>query len=138
MLNPSKTEYTTGMITSVIKVELRRPPMTALAMGAWASPPSDRPNARGIRAKMVVLAVIRIGLSRLRPASMMASRIGILSRRRRRLVYQQNGVVDDDSAEHDTADVRLHIESGVGEEQDEDDTDGGQRNGKHNDKWITE
>jgi len=45
----------------------------ALAMGAWASPPSPMPTANGVMAKMVVVAVITIGRRRLLPASMMAS-----------------------------------------------------------------
>ena len=50
-----------------------RPPITARPSGAFCSPASPRPSAIGIMPRIIAIAVIRIGRSRVRPASITAS-----------------------------------------------------------------
>jgi len=50
----------TRRVSRVLAIKL---PMTERAMGDHASPPDPRPRARGVRARMVVKAVIKMGRS---------------------------------------------------------------------------
>ena len=66
--------YTTGTTTSVRTVELARPPITTVASSAPMMPPASSANtASGSSAKLVVIAVMRIGRSLIRPPSISAS-----------------------------------------------------------------
>ena len=62
--------------------EVVRPPMTTRASGTCSSLPSPMPSDIGTRPSAVAIDVIRIGRSRVRPASSTASRSGSPSRRR--------------------------------------------------------
>ncbi len=67
--------YSVGTRISVSRVEVSRPPITTMASGREMKPPSPvSPKAIGVSAKMVAIAVIRIGRSRCRPPSTTASR----------------------------------------------------------------
>ncbi len=77
----STSEYTTGTTISVRNVEVKRPPITTVASSEAMISPSERPSASGIRASIVAMAVIRIGLTRVRPPCIRASYIGIPRRR---------------------------------------------------------
>src|SRR5712691_1473468 len=79
--------------------------MTTPASGAWSSPPSPMPIAIGTRPSMVASDVMRIGLSRVRPASSTASRSGRLSRRRSVL----DGEHDDERCELRAGQVELSV-----------------------------
>ena len=72
-LRPSTSEYTTGTTMSVRKVELNSPPMTTVPSSAAMMLPWLKPAASGIRARMVAMAVIRMGRTRVRPPSTRAS-----------------------------------------------------------------
>jgi hypothetical protein len=58
----SKTQYTHGITMRVRIVEETRPPITAIAIGDLSEALSPRPIVRGIRQKIVVRLVIRMGL----------------------------------------------------------------------------
>ena len=60
----------------------------------------------------------------------MAERVGV--------VDEQDGVADDDAGQHDDADVGLHAERRVGEEQRADDADGRQRDREHDDERVAQ
>jgi hypothetical protein len=53
-----------GTKMSVAKVANNKPPITALANGAFCSPPSPIPNAIGTIPKIMALAVIKTGRNR--------------------------------------------------------------------------
>jgi len=54
------------------------------------------------------------------------------------LVNQQNRVVDHDAAQHDAADVRLHVERGAGQKQRDQHSDDGQRHGEHHHQGVAQ
>ena len=98
-------------------VELSRPPITTTASGWEMKPPLPvRPSAIGSSAKMVAIAVIRIGRSRRRPPSITASRDAhalrpVLVDQ----VHQHDRVGDHDADQHQHADQRRHAERGAGD-----------------------
>src|SRR5690606_5191394 len=69
----STRRYAQGTRTRVTRVDVKRPPITARARGAWISLPSPTPTASGTSPRAVVSVVIAIGRSRRRPASTIAS-----------------------------------------------------------------
>src|SRR6266849_5166649 len=71
--NRSRSEYSAGTRKRVNTVETVSPPMTARASGRFVSLPSPMPSAIGTRPTMVAMVVMRIGRSRVRPASTVAS-----------------------------------------------------------------
>ena len=113
-----------GSTSSVIAVELSKPPMIALAMGAWVSPPSPNPMASGIMARIVVVAVMRIGRKPPSPCLLDGFHEGIAipCSKEVDVIHQQDGVVDHDAAQHDTADIGLNIKGGVCKEKHQNDT----------------
>ena len=58
---------------SVRNVELNRPPMTTVPSSAAMMLPWLKPAASGISARIVAIAVMRIGRTRVRPPSTRAS-----------------------------------------------------------------
>ena len=54
------------------------------------------------------------------------------------MVYQQDGVIHHNAAQHDTADVGLYVKGGLGQKEHPDDADGRQRYGKHDHKRISQ
>src|SRR5690554_801686 len=69
----SRMVYMTGTTTRVRTVERINPPITTLPSGAINSAPSPIPRVIGIRPRIVVRLVIRIGLSLMGPAVSIAS-----------------------------------------------------------------
>ena len=69
----SNKEYITGTTINVRSVAIVNPLITVAAIGCSISAPSPIPIANGIKAKIVVSAVINIGLSLTGPASNIAS-----------------------------------------------------------------
>ena len=67
----------TGMTSRVRNVELNRPPMTTVPSSAAMIDPWLKPAASGISARIVAIAVMRIGRTRVRPPSMSASWVDI-------------------------------------------------------------
>ncbi len=57
--------YTVGMTSSVSRVEVMSPPMTARPNGARKSPPSPSPSATGIIPAISANEVMMIGRSRM-------------------------------------------------------------------------
>ena len=84
----SNFTYATGTSSSVRNRHSDWPPMTVTAIAARPVPPMPRPSAVGIRPAMIAKVVIRIGRSRVRHASTIASRSGMPCR------AQRVGVVD--------------------------------------------
>ena len=61
-----------GTKRSDSKVETRRPPMMAIAMGDRNSPPAPKAKALGAMPATIAIVVIVMGRARFRPASMIA------------------------------------------------------------------
>ena len=108
----SNIVYTVGTSTSVMSSDVSRPPMTTRASGTCSSLPSPMPSDIGTRPSMVAIDVIRIGRSRVRPASLhrLAQRQPVAPAQHVGVVDQQDAVADDDAGQHDDADVGLHVE----------------------------
>ena len=70
---PSTIEYTTGTTISVRNVALNRPPMTTVPSSAAMIDPLLNPAASGTSARIVAMAVIRMGRTRVRPPSISAA-----------------------------------------------------------------
>ena len=105
----SSTVYSAGTRNSVKTVDTVSPPMTARASGRLVSLPSPMPSAIGIRPTMVAMVVIRIGRSRVRPASMVASMQRLAARAQHvREVDQQHAVRHHDADHHDDAHEAVH------------------------------
>ena len=136
----SNSVYIAGTNTSVIIVEVIRPPITTRASGAWSSAPSPMPSAIGTRPSAVQIEVIRIGRRRCRPASSMAvaQRHLVALAQGVGVVHQQDGVADDDAGQHDHADVGLHAERRLGEQQHADHADGRQRDREDDDERVAQ
>ena len=67
------SRYDTGTTTSVRSVDVSRPPIVAIEIGARNSPPSPRPKADGTIPRIIASVVITIGRSRTGPAFRRAS-----------------------------------------------------------------
>ena len=57
-------QYIVGIKRRVTKVPMNKPPITTIAIGCINLPPAPRPKESGIKAKIVVRVVIKIGLNR--------------------------------------------------------------------------
>ena len=82
---PANTQYTTGTITSVIKVDTESPHATVIPIERHISAPSPVPIAIGIIPSTVVRVVINTGRRRDLPAATAAVRI-LIPRSRHRIV----------------------------------------------------
>ena len=69
----ASSKYATGTTTRVSSVEVIRPPMVAIEIGARKSLPSPRPMADGSMPRIMAMVVIRMGRRRIGPAFSTAS-----------------------------------------------------------------
>ena len=76
-----RRSYIHGTTSSVMRVAYSRPPMHTSATGCIRAVPASPPKAMTSRPKIVVMDVMRMGRRRVTPASMMASRRPMPSRR---------------------------------------------------------
>ena len=66
---PRSTLYIMGTKNRVVSVASDRPPITARPSGAFCSPPSPRPSAMGSIPRIIAMAVMMTGRSRVIPAA---------------------------------------------------------------------
>ena len=135
----SVSEYATGTTIKVSNVEVIRPPITQIAIGARVSPPSLMASATGIMPKIIAAVVIRIGRRRIVPALTSAS--CTLAPSAAQLVGEvdeQDRVLRDQAHQHDHADHREDVERLAGEVEPAERADHRQRQRQHDRERLDE
>jgi hypothetical protein len=115
----STTVNSTGMTSRLRKVEVIRPPITTMAIGARKLGSTPRPSAMGIMPAPIAMVVMTIGRARLRQASSTASQPtqAVVAARQDHVVDQQDRVLRRDAHQHDQADHRRHRQGRLRDEQ---------------------
>ena len=96
---------------------ITNPPITAMARGCCICAPRPTPSASGVSARMAEMAVINLGRIRVEIAKLIACSALWVFFNSHKLLNGKNGILGNNTNNHDDTGVTTHIQRRSGEVQ---------------------